>query len=274
LLSAQKTVRLQDLSLAKESVSATKQTYISGDTSAAAMGQSSDTEAEVFLPEGVTASAIDKGMDPSIFRDNADYVVESAASNHGIPPSVLHQRDASSGAEIQLRRIPIRELRKERIPTMRRIEMRIAKVISVVNGTPRLTLDEHGQEVLVSDLPDYAFSVDGWSIDFGEIQQPLTEAERDQVFEKRRQLGLTDNYEEERVRNPDIKTYAEAKQIVDERIERQTEFVQAQKELMALNGSLNTATGETTAQENGRAGAAAAAEKRPPDNLKSIGGQA
>lgn len=253
LLSAQKTVRLQDLSLAKESVSATKQTYVTGDTSATAMGQTSDTDTEVFLGEGVTASTIDKGMDPEIFRDNADYVVESAASNHGIPPSVLHQRDASSGAEVQLRRIPIRELRKERIPVMRRIETGIVKIIAMVNGQRPGVLD--GELVMLEgDLPAYAFNAEGFSIDFGEIQQPLTESERDTVFEERRRLGLTDNYEEEMVRNPDLKTYAEAKAVVDARIKRQTEFVQSQKDLMAMNGSLGSVTGEPNAQQNGRLG--------------------
>lgn len=134
----------------------------------------------------------------------------------------------------------------------RRIEHRIARVMSLVNGM-RETLDDNLDPVLVpGDMPDHAFSVDGWSIDFGEIQQPLTEAERDAVFETRRRLGLTDNYEEEMRRNPDIKSYEDAKRIVSERIKRQTEFVGEQKELMALNGSLGSDTAEPTAKENGQ----------------------
>lgn len=264
LLAAQRAVRLQDLNLAKESISANRQTYITGDTSATTMGQTADTDAEVFLGEGVTANAIDKGMDLGQFRENADYVVDAAASNHGLPPSVLHQRDAASGAEIELRRIPIRELRKERIPVMRRIEHRIAAVMFAVNG--QASLDETGQVVMAGDLPEYAFSIDGWSIDFGEVQQPLTETERDMVFEKRRQLGLTDNYEEEMARNPDIRTYEEAMQIVDERIERQTRFVATQKTLMAMNGSLGSAVGDPTAQDNGAAGQDAAGQSAHPHN--------
>lgn len=252
LLSAQRAVRLQDLNLAKESISANRQTYVTGDTSAVAMGQTADTDTEVFLGEGVSASAVDKGLDQAQFRDNATYTVDTTSSNHGLPPAVLHQRDAASGAEIELRRIPIRELRKERIPVFRRIEHRIARVMSLVNGM-RETLDDNLDPVLVpGDMPDHAFSVDGWSIDFGEIQQPLTEAERDAVFETRRRLGLTDNYEEEMRRNPDIKSYEDAKRIVSERIKRQTEFVGEQKELMALNGSLGSDTAEPTAKENGQ----------------------
>ena len=255
LLSAQKAVRLQDIGLAKESVSANRQTYITGDTSATAMGQTADTETEVFLGEGVTASAIDRGIDPAQFQEAASYVVDSAASNHGVPPSALHQRDASSGAEVELRRIPIRELRKERIPVMRRVEQRIAKVIEMVNGTPRLLVAEDGVVMAApGDLPEYAFSTEGWSIDFGEIQQPMTEAESLGVFEQKRRLGLTDNYEEEMRRNPDIRTYEEAIQIVNARIERQTIYVQSQKDLMAMNGSLGSATGEPSAQQNGASG--------------------
>jgi hypothetical protein len=251
LLSAQRAVRLQDLNLAKESISANRQTYVTGDTSATAMGQTADTDTEVFLGEGVQASAIDKGLDQTQFRDNATYTVDTTSSNHGLPPAVLHQRDAASGAEIELRRIPIRELRKERIPVFRRIEHRIARVMSLVNGL-RESLDENQDPVLIpGDMPEHAFDIEGWSIDFGEIQQPLTESESLDVFEKKRRLGLTDNYEEEMRRNPDIRSYDEAKAIVSDRIKRQTEFVAEQKELMALNGSLGSEVGEPTAESNG-----------------------
>ncbi len=254
LLSAQKSIRLQAINLAKESVSAVRQTYITGDTSATAMGQTSDTEREIFLGEGVTAQALDRGMDQEQFRDNGGYIGDAVAANHGLPPSVLRHRDASSGAEIELRRIPIREIRKKRIPIMRRVEARIARVMSLVNSA-RETMTEDGDAVLIAgDLFDFAFTMDGWSIDFGEIQQPLTETERDTVFETRRRLGLTDNYEEEMKRNPDVRSFEAAKEIVAERIKRQTEFVVAQKELMAANGSLNSSVGESDAKENGARG--------------------
>jgi hypothetical protein len=258
LLSAQKAVRLQDIGLAKESVSANKQTYISGDTSATAMGQTADSDTEVFLGEGVTASTVDRGVDPGTFTDAASYVVDSVAANHGLPPSALHQRDASSGAEIELRRIPIRELRKKRIPTMRRIEFSIARVMSLVNGALITMGDDADPARMAGDLVDFAFSMDGWSIDFGEIQQPMTRAEENANFETERRLGLTSNYEEEMRRNPDIKTIADAKAIVDQRLEWQTQYVEEQKGLMALNGSLGSATGEPTPAENGATGQQAA----------------
>jgi hypothetical protein len=254
LLSAQKDIRLQDIGLAKESVSANKQAYVSGDTSATAMGQQSDSDSHVFLGEGVTVNTVDRGVPTATYTDAASYVVDSVAANHGLPPSALHQRDASSGAEVELRNLPIRAMRKKRIPTMRRIEKAIANVMSLVNGAV-VTMGEQA-----GDLPEFAFSMDGWSIDFGEIQQPMTRAEENAAFETERRLGLTSNYEEEMRRNPDLKTIEEAKTIVDQRMEWQTEYVAQQKQLMALNGSLNTTPGEKTPQENGAMGPPAAKE--------------
>lgn len=250
LLSAQKAVRLQDLNLAKESISQNRQNYVTGDTSATAMGQTADSEGEIFLGEGVTVSAVDRGVDTEQFRDNAAHAADSAGANHGVPPTVRSQKDASSGAEIEMRRIPLRELRKKRIPIFRRIEERIARVISMVNGA-RETVDETGEPTLIAgDLPEYAFNVEGWSIDFGEVQQPMTQMESLQVFEKARELGFRDNYEEEMYRNPDIKTLDEAKRIVGERTKRRTEYVQSQKDLMAASGALGAAAPKSKFEAN------------------------
>lgn len=266
LLSAQKMIRLQDLNLAKESISVNKQAYITGDTSATAMGQTADTDSEVFLGEGVTVTVVDRGVDPKVYRDTATYAQDASAANNGLPPSVLHQQDASSGAEIELRRIPIRELRKQRIPIMRRIEGRIVRIMAAVNGAREVMAEDGNAVVVPGDLGDFAFSAEGFSIDFGEIQQPMTRTEENANFEQERRLGLTDNYAEEMRRNPDIKTLAEAEKIVAERLKRQTKYVAAQKELMALNGSLNTSVGEKTPQENGADGRAARFGKKPDDD--------
>lgn len=238
LLSAQKAIRLQAINLVKESISAVKQTYISGDTSATAMGQTSDSETEQFLGEGVTATTLDRGMDQEQFRDNGGYIGDAVASNHGLSPSVLRNRDASSGAEIELRRLPIREQRKKRIPIMRAVEKQLVKVIAMVNSA-RNTTDENEAPVLVAgDLPEFAFSAEGWSIDFGEVQQPMSKMESLSVFEKERELGGIDNYEWEMQRNPDIRTLEDAKKIVDERNKRRGEYVESQKDFMAASGAL------------------------------------
>lgn len=225
LVAAHETVWFQNVLLLKESKSANKQTYASGDTSAAAMGQSSDTERETFLPEGVSMTAIDRGMDLAQFRENADHILERAAANHGLPPSVLHQRDSSSGEEIHLRRIPIRENRRRRIPFLRRVERQLAKIQSAINA---------------NDLPEYAFNVDGWMVDFGEVQQPLTEPEQDAVFEHRRRLGLTDTLEEIRRRNPDIRTDEQAAEELRGHVQVETKRIEMMRTLMALSGAMNS----------------------------------
>jgi hypothetical protein len=247
LVAAHEMIWFQNVLLVKESKSANKQTYASGDTSAAAMGQAGDTERETILPEGVSIQAVDRGMDLSQFRENADHALERAAANHGLPPSVLHQRDASSGAEIHLRRIPLRELRRKRIPIMRRIERQLAEIQSAVNA---------------NDLPEFAFNTEGWGIDFGEVQQPLTEMEKLAAFEKERELGLTDNYTEEMRRNPDIKSLPEAIKIVNARTQLRTDYIVSQKDLMAASGALGAAQPKTTFEAN--------RGEQKPDDLNSI----
>jgi hypothetical protein len=220
--------------LVKESKSATKQLAVTGDTSTATLGQSSDTETELVLPEGVTTSSIDRGMDLAQFRDNADHILERAAANHGLPPSVLHHRDSSSGQEIHLRRIPLRELRRQRIPVMRGVERDLADLQARINA---------------SELPEYTFAIEGWRIDFGEVQQPLTEAEQDAVFEKRRQLGVTDTIEELMRRNPDL-TSEQAEEVLKKHIAVETNRVFLMRSLQAMSGAMGTATPDAPKRDN------------------------
>ncbi len=268
LLAAQSAVWLENLLLLKESKSANRQTFVTGDTDRATMGQSADTEREVFLPEGVQVQPIDRGMDLGQFRDNSRFISDGAGSNRGVPPSVMRQEGATSGTELHLRRAPLRELRRLRIPVMRWIELALARVMSLVNSARPGTLpDDHGNPIAVivsGDLQDFAFSAEGFSIDFGEVQAPLTEQERDAVYDERRRLLLTDGVAEERARNPDIKTDEEAFAVIEERVKRQTRITALTKEQQALNGSAGSAVGERTAEENGAMGHAAANDKPNP----------
>jgi hypothetical protein len=239
LIAAHESVWFQSVLLLKESKSANKQTYHTGDTSQAVVGQAADTETDVILPEGVSTQAVDRGMDLSQFRDNADHILERAGANHGLPPSVLHHRDASSGAEIHLRRIPIRELRAKQIPIMRRIERQLAEIQSAINA---------------AELQAYAFNMDGWSMDFGEVQQPMTEMEGLAVFEKQRQLLLKDTIEAELERNPDLKTPEEAWARIKQRVANEVARLVEQQALMALNGGVAARPGDPTPQQNGARG--------------------
>jgi hypothetical protein len=250
LLSAQKAVRLQDLNLAKESISQNNQAYVSGDTSSTAMGQSADTDGEIILGEGVSVTTVSRGIETEQFIDNANHIADAAFANHGVPPTVRSQKDASSGAEIELRMLPIRKLREKRIPIFRRIEKRIAAIMAMVNSM-FVVADSEGEPLLVEgDFSQYAFNVDGWSIDFGEVQQIMTEAEKDATYETRKRLQLTDPVTEEMKRNPDLKTAEDAELVIKERIRRNTWFVTEQKDLMAASGSLGASQPKTPFEVN------------------------
>jgi hypothetical protein len=238
LVAAHEAIWFIGVLLLKETKSANNQTYVTGDTSTAALGQSADTEREAILPEGVTVQSIDRGMNLEQFMKIADHVLERAAANRGLPPTVLHQQGAASGAEVHLRRIPIRELRKKRIPIMRRVERQILEVEYLVNR---------------AELPVYVFLPTGFAIDFGEVQQPMTAAEDLAVFETERRLGLTSTLKKIMARNPDL-TIEQALAELKENNKQETDRVRDQKELMALNGSTQTAPDEQTAAENGKDG--------------------
>lgn len=250
VIAAHEAVWFQGVLLLKESKSATRQLYHSGDMSAAALGQPSDTETDVVLPEGVTTQAVDRGNDLSQYRDNSDHILERAGANHGLPPSVLHHQDSSSGEEIMLRRLPLRELRRKRILVMRRTERQIANIQSTVNA---------------KDLSEFSFSTDGWSMDFGEVQQPMSELESVQVYEKKKQLLLTDQVEEEMRRNPDLKTPEVAFQVLKDRALNQLKVLQVMQPLSALDGGLRTMPGDPEGEENGQDGKFSPDNGRPTD---------
>ncbi len=232
LAAAHEAIWFQNVLLIKESKSANKQTYLSGDVSRAAMGQSSDTEREVVLPEGVTVQAVDRGMDLTQFRDTADHIVDRAAANYNLPPSLIRQGDVSSGAELDARAAPLNKIREERVPVMRSAERELAQIQSAVNA---------------NDLPEYAFNTDGWGINFGEVQQALTESERDAVFEKRRQLGLTNTIKEIMDRDPDLRSPDDAVRVLEANIAAETLRIAMMKEMLAMSGSMGASTEDVAA---------------------------
>jgi hypothetical protein len=232
LVAAHESVWFQNVLLVKESKSANKQAYLSGDTSKAIMGQSADTEREVLLPEGTAVTTVDRGMDMAPFRDNANYMRERTAANRGIPPSSLDRKESSSGAEVHLRNLPLRTLRLEQILVLRGVEKEIAEIQSQINK---------------NDLPEYAFDTAGWGIDFAEVQQPLTEAEADAVFEKRRQLGLTNTLDEIIRRNPDLRSHEEAMKVLDANIKAETARIAMMKDMLAMSGSMGASTEDVAA---------------------------
>jgi hypothetical protein len=233
----------------KESKSATKQLYHSGDMSNAVAGQAPDTETDVFTPEGTNTQAIDRGMDLSQFSDMAKTIDDDVAEGNDIPPSVMHHTSATSGAEVMLRMIPLRGAREERIDLLRDVERELVQVEASINRA--------------ENLVQYVFDATSWSMNFGEVQVPETAAERNSNFETERRLLLRDTIEEIMERDPDL-TEEQASELLAKRVNNETERVKLSKDLMALNGSVESKPGEKTPQQNGADGRAAA--EAPAEN--------
>lgn len=239
VISAHLAVWFEAVLLLKESMSATKVPVLSGDTARAARGQVLDSTAVVELPEGVSLTQNDTGMDLSIFRDTADHILERAAANHGIPPAILHHAGATSGYEIELRHVGIRERRMEQESAFREIERDLADLMATV---------------LAADAPQLAFSTEDWSLNYGDVQMPRHPKEDLEIFEHARTLGLTDTVEELMRRDPD-KDEADAVSEMAEHIKRETKRVRLMRELQALSGAMGQEqSGSEDDDETGRRG--------------------
>ena len=135
-----------------------------------------------------------------------------------------------------MRMLPLLKLRVERILIMRDVERDIAELQSLVNAL---------------DLPEYAFDPSKWTIDFSEVTQPLAETEKDAVFEKRRQLGLTNTLDEVMRRNPDLESHKEAMKVLEANIEVETLRISKMRKLQAMSGSMGSST-EDIQQRDGK----------------------
>lgn len=233
VISAHLAVWFEAVLLLKESQSATKIPTLSGDTTRAARGQVIDSNSVLELPEGVALSQSDTSMDLSMFRDTADHILERAAANHGIPPAILHHAGATSGYEIELRHVGIRERRIEQEGTFRETERELAELTSVV---------------LASDAPQLSFTTDGWSLNYGETQMPRAPREQLETFEHARRLGLVDTIEELIQRDSDL-SEEDAWVLLKSRIENETERNRLMRPMQAQSGALSAVLTEPEPEE-------------------------
>ena len=241
---------LQHTMLVKESKSVSKQTALSGDLTTTASGQSQETETDLQLGDGVTVQSIDRGVDLDQFMRTADHIIERAAANYGIPPAVLRHEGATSGHEIKLRRIPLMERRAEQIVVFREVEREFAEIQAMV---------------LDREMPSLAFDAKQFSVDFGEIEVPLSEMEALTVFEKERQLLVTSTVEFLKKRNPDLKTDDAAFEELNRNINQELQRNLAMRTLQMVNGSpVQGIDDARTPQENG---AQAQADDDEPEEL-------
>lgn len=201
-MAAHEAVWFQHILLAKESKSATKTTVFTGDVNEQARGQALDTEAPVEAGDAV-AEAVDMSMDLEMFRSNATYIYEGTAADNNLPPQLLHHAGVQSAEAHLLMRAPLMEERRKQEIYWREFERQYVEVQSMVNAR---------------DMPDYAFSTEGWKIDYTESVTPLDPKTALEVFEQSRRLGLTNTAQELMRRNPDLLTDDDALEIVRENV--------------------------------------------------------
>jgi hypothetical protein len=180
LVSAHVAIWLSNILLLKEQKSATKVPVITGDTSNTARSQMADTEGGFAIQDGTGITTIDLSMDLDMFTKTSDHILEHVAQNYGMSAALINQQGVQSADARELMRIPLRELRKHQQVPLRRFERDFAIALAAV---------------LRVDLPELAFSPDGWRIKFGESQAPLSRAERLKLFIAERTAGTTDTIE-------------------------------------------------------------------------------
>jgi hypothetical protein len=240
LVAAQVAIWMSNVLLLKETKSATKQTILSGDLAGVARGQSADSEVPNQIADGVAVNTVDMSMDLAMFRDTGDHALERAANNYGMSLAAIKHQGTQSAEARDMMRIPLRELRREQHPAFRMFERGLARRMGLV---------------FAKDAPDLAFSADGWRIDFGEAQTPLTPSEELVLFEKERAAGLDCTPAFLMRRNPDLDEDA-ARTVILANIEAETWRVRNMRELQAVAGAISnpaTPPSEPNDQPDGQA---------------------
>lgn len=174
MISAHLAVALINVMMIKHQKSGAKVPYATGDTGNVVRGQAMDEENIIELGEGVTLNVLDLGADPESYERAMRSVIKQIAANRGIPETVFDlSYSASSGFEIELKRVGLREIRRDQILTFRPFERQLADLWSrVLVGT------------------EWAFSAEGMSVDFGDIETPQDPQAKLAYWEKLEALGL------------------------------------------------------------------------------------
>lgn len=235
LHAAHDAVLMLNLLMLKEQRSGTKVPFVAGDVSNTAMGQAMDREELSVFQEGVAPGTLDLGADPRTYIDAARAVIKQVAANYGIPESVFDlSYQATSGFEIELKRVGLREKRRQQIMyPWRPAERDLAESMSSVNE---------------QNLTSSAFATDEWRIDFGEIEMPRDPMQRLTVFEKRRQLGLMTTVDMIMEENPEM-SRAQAEDDLERNITAEVGRVERMRLLQAASAGPATTPDDMTPDE-------------------------
>ena len=202
IVSAHRAIALLNVLMLKAQKAGTQMPVVTGDTSGMAREQPMDEEGILEAPEGVAVTTLDLRADPNNYITAARSVLKQLAANYGIPESVFDlSYQATSGFEIELKRIGLREVRRDQILDYRDVERELVQLQSrVMSGS------------------EYGFTADGWSISFGEVETPNEPLAQLQYWEKLSKMGLANVVEMYRTLNPEA-TEAQAINAIDRNLE-------------------------------------------------------
>ena len=221
LKAARISVWVANVLMLKETKSATTMPVVSGDTSRAARDNAMDSEEFIEMPEGAAFTTVDTSMDLGAFRDVANHVTDSTGSNYGLSPTLMNNQGVQSADARDLMRIPLNELRDQQKIAWRKAERAIAVRMSAVT---------------TKELPAFAFSAAGFSVDFAEGATPLGQADELTMFERKLKLGLDSRTAYLRRLNPDI-TDEQAMALVTVNLDEATRVQELQREMNRISGA-------------------------------------
>ena len=235
LVSAHLAVSLLNVMMLKEQKSGTKAPYTVGDIGDTASGQALDSESVTVWEEGNSPGVLDLGSNPQNYIDATRSVINQAAANYGISESVFDlSYQATSGFEIELKRVGLREKRRDQILDFRPVERELAQIMSAV-----LKAENH----------PLAFDPDGWGMDFGEIDSPQDPAQRLAYWTTMRQMSLKNSVEMMMELNPEFTVEQAVKQI-GINIKVETQRIEAMRAMQQLAGGPNEGVGDTSEEED------------------------
>lgn len=250
LVAGQVSIWMAGILMLKETKSATKQEIVTGDVGTAARGMPSDTDVPREYPEGVSSTVVDRSMDPTQFTVPSDHVRERVGNGHGLAIGALRHDMQSADAQEAMKE-PLRKLRRQQVKTFRRVEKQLAMIIA---------------RVLEIDAPDLKFTVEAFGIDFGEPQVLMSPEARLAHLLELRKAGLINTLDIIKLLNPDIKSDAEALELLVHNLEVETERNRLMRPLQVISGSLgadlpDAGTANNNTPRNGAAPAPNAEEE-------------
>lgn len=222
LIAAAVSISMANVNLLKETTTATKQTFLQGDTNSSAKGQSMDTATPAIIGEGVTATTVDMSMDTSIFTRTSNHVLESVGNGRGLSMAQLTHQGTQSAEARELLMEPLKILRREQISYFRRFEKRLALVMAAV-----------AKKYAPAQL---GFEVAQWSQDFGEIQSITALKQRIEEHVALRQIGADDILAFLRRENPDLDSDEAALSVLVEHLANETKRIALMRTMMAMSG--------------------------------------